>query len=259
VNDMAKWMILILNEGQYQGQPIISKKALLELRQLPSNARALVETPSAFYGLGMNVSTDKTGRVRLSHSGGFTLGAATRYVLLPSERLGIVVLTNGMPLGVPEAIAQQFYDIVEYGSVQEDSFPKLSDYFTQLLAEHGELVGRQPPAQPVPALPDNAYLGTYANEYYGPVTVQRIGQELKLIIGPDNWTFSLRHWDGNTFALATQGENSSGLSAVKFIPANADEPGSIQIEFLDANGLGTFKKIPAPISGLDLRGKSSSS
>ena len=45
----------------------------------------------------MNVSYDQQGRLRLNHSGGFDLGAATFVNLVPAEQLGIVVLTTGAP------------------------------------------------------------------------------------------------------------------------------------------------------------------
>ena len=47
----------------------------------------------------------------LNHSGAFDLGAATVVVLVPSEKLGIVVLTNGAPIGVPEAVSADFLDL----------------------------------------------------------------------------------------------------------------------------------------------------
>lgn len=246
VNDIAKWMILMLNDGKYQDKQIIDKQALLELRQLPRNVRPLVKESSRFYGLGMNVSTDDTGRLRLSHSGAFSLGTGTHYALLPSERLGIVVLTNGMPLGIAEAIVHQFYDIVEHGPghLKGDMFPKFLDFFTQLLADRGELTGKHPPVEPAPALSDDAYIGTYTNEYYGPVIVKKTDKGLSLVVGPDKRALPLRHWDGNTFAFDTGGENSMGVSSAKFTPASVNEPASMTVEFFNANGLGTFNKIP---------------
>jgi CubicO group peptidase (beta-lactamase class C family) len=244
VNDLAKWMILMLNDGEFKGKQIIDKNELLKLRELPDNVRPLVKRLTSFYALGMNVSTDKTGRLRMSHSGAFALGAGTNYALLPSERLGIVVLTNGMPLGVSEAISQRFLDIAEHGEVHVDNFPKYLDYFTQLLAYRGELVGKQPPAEPAPALPDDAYIGTYANEYYGPAIVKKTDKGMSLVVGPDKRTLPLRHWDGNTFAFDTGGENSIGISSVEFTPAKGDEPASMKVEFFNANGLGIFTKVP---------------
>src|SRR5258708_370435 len=67
----------------------------------PSISNATERT--GFYGLGWNVGYDDHGRLRMNHSGGFDLGAATVVNLVPEEHLGIVVLTNGSPIGLPEA------------------------------------------------------------------------------------------------------------------------------------------------------------
>ena len=56
----------------------------------------------------------------MSHSGGFSLGAATVVSLYPAEELGIVVLTNASPIGVPEAIAKTFFDLALNGKVERD-------------------------------------------------------------------------------------------------------------------------------------------
>ena len=64
-----------------------------------------------FYGLGWNVNYDTEGRLRLGHSGAFALGAATNVLLVPSEHLGIVVLTNAYPIGVAEGLAFTFTDL----------------------------------------------------------------------------------------------------------------------------------------------------
>jgi hypothetical protein len=41
-------------------------------------------------------------------------------VLVPAERLGIVVFTNGMPIGIPKAIAAEVLDLAETGAVNRD-------------------------------------------------------------------------------------------------------------------------------------------
>ena len=40
----------------------------------------------------------------------------------------------------------------------------------------GSLVGQQPPANPAPAAPLSAYVGTYANDYWGPARVTETGR-----------------------------------------------------------------------------------
>ena len=36
-------------------------------------------------------------------------------MMIPDLDLGLVVLTNGWPVGAPEAIGESFADMVEYG------------------------------------------------------------------------------------------------------------------------------------------------
>ena len=61
------------------------------------------------------MSYDERGRVDIGHAGAFYLGASTYVNLIPGEDLGIAVLTNGEPIGVPEGIARSFLDIAEHG------------------------------------------------------------------------------------------------------------------------------------------------
>ena len=61
-----------------------------------------------------------------SHSGGFSLGAATNFVILPSAGVGIVVLTNAAPTGAAEALAAEFMDLVQFGKIERDWLPAYS-------------------------------------------------------------------------------------------------------------------------------------
>lgn len=41
-------------------------------------------------------------------------------MVLPSEDLAIIALTNAGPIGVPETLTAEFMDLVQYGQVRED-------------------------------------------------------------------------------------------------------------------------------------------
>ena len=244
VNDLAKWMMLELSEGKYHGKQIIDKAALLQTQQpLMLTKPANPPNRGSFYGLGMGVGYDEAGFLRLSHSGAFESGAATTYVMLPAAHLGIVVLTNGEPMGVPETIAMQFYDVVEFGKVQRDWPSLLFSAFKELMAPTGDLVGKTPPAHPQAALPLDSYVGSYANAYYGPATVTVKNGMLLLAIGKTK-VFALRHWDGNTFSLQPTGENAPGPTSATFTPAINAHAATLTIDYLNANGLGTFVRGP---------------
>ena len=132
--DLARWMRLLLADGDYDGEPVIAAAALGETFR-PQVIREPAKKPTdrtGFYGLGWNVGHDPAGRLTLNHSGAFDLGAATCVVLVPAERLGIVVLTNAAPIGVPEAVAFSFLDLVHDGRIGRDWFAAVTPAFEQM-------------------------------------------------------------------------------------------------------------------------------
>jgi CubicO group peptidase (beta-lactamase class C family) len=243
--DMAQWLRLELANGKYNGKQIVDEQALLETR-IPASVSVPPSSPIAragFYGLGINVSYDKAGRVRLSHSGGFASGAATNVLMLPSEHLGIVVLTNGMPIGVPETLTAEFMDLAQFGHIERDWFSGYSPRFAKMDVNHSVLAGKHPPANPRLALSNAAYTGIYQNAFYGPAQVRLRNGRLVMLLGPRSQVFPLTHWDGNTFAYYPTGENAVGISSVTF-SVSAGRARSLVVEYLNAEKLGTFTLSP---------------
>ena len=244
VMDMAKWMRLQLADGMFNGRKIIAAKPLIQSRY-PLMLAKPAETSqgrAGFYGYGMGVGVDGTGRVRFSHSGAFLLGAATHFSLLPAENLGIVVLTNGMPVGAPEAVAQTFLDLVELGGIQRDWLKVIGADMAQLYENPSRLAGLQPPESPRPARRLAFYTGDYKNRYHDPARVFAEKGQIWLRLEPANQRFPLRHWSGDTFAYFPTGENAVGISAVDFKPGPGGKAGELIIEFLNQNGLGGFSR-----------------
>jgi CubicO group peptidase (beta-lactamase class C family) len=241
--DMAQWLRLELANGKYGGKQIVDEKALLETR-IPAAVSDPPVSPTArasFYGLGVGVGYDAAGRLRLSHSGAFVSGAATTVLMLPSEHLGIVVLTNGMPIGVPESLAQEFMDIAEFGHVERDWFAAYSTRMAGLYHNPSVLAGKTPPRNARPALSAADYAGTYRNAFYGPAQIQNQHGRLVMLLGPHAQAFPLEHWDGNTFSYYPRGENAVGVSSVTF-SVNGSRARSLVVEYLNAEKLGTFTR-----------------
>ncbi|MGE0544731.1 MAG: serine hydrolase domain-containing protein, partial [Dehalococcoidia bacterium] len=137
VRDMAKWLQLQLADGMFGGEQVIDAVALGETHA-PQSFSNPAQYPSTertgFYGLGWNVSYDNQGRVRLGHSGAFSLGAGTAVNLVPADELGIVVLANAAPIGVSESIALSFLDLALNGSLERDYLTLVTPLFEQLAA-----------------------------------------------------------------------------------------------------------------------------
>ncbi|MFD8633053.1 serine hydrolase [Streptomyces sp. NPDC059533] len=238
--DMSRWLRLQLAGGTLDGKRIIpaDNLAATHLPQILSQPPTPPANHTGFYGLGWNVSYDDAGRLRLSHSGAFELGANTNVTMLPLEQLGIVVLTNGAPVGVADAVALDFFDFAEHGKATTDWLPLLAAVY-----EQGDFALRSPtdyahpPSGAKPAQDSAAYTGTYDNPYYGKATVTADDSgALTLALGPKPQRYRLTHYDGDTFSFVTAGENAVGRTGVFF------SDGTLRVEYLDANHLGTFTR-----------------
>ncbi|MFF4381736.1 serine hydrolase [Kitasatospora sp. NPDC001547] len=246
VQDLARWMRLQLAGGSFEGRQVLDTAALSQtwLPHSLSNPPAAPAGNPGQYGLGWNVGRDTRGRLRLNHSGGFLLGAATVVTLLPAEQLGIVVLTNGQPTGLPEAVAEEFYDLAQEGHETVDWLGFLGKVIpAALVAGTSPTDYTKPPAGAPGAKPDAAYVGTYTNGYYGPLTVTTgNGGALVMSLGPDNLQFPLQHYAGDVFSFRTRGENAVGLSGVTFTAGDDGKAAKVVVEQFDHDGLGTFTR-----------------
>ena len=243
VNDMARWLAMLLADGSYRGGQITSPEALLPATtpQVVSVAAKSPKARASFYGHGFNASVTSSGRTQYSHSGGFSMGASTNFAVLPSEDLGFVVLTNASPIGVPEALTAEFMDRVHYGEVREDWAALYRKRIAPMNNPVGLLVGKKPPANPVPSKPLDDLVGVYTNQYWGPATVTQHDGQLQLSLGPKNQKVSLSHWDGDTFTFGISTEN--GPPGTISMAVFSEFPHTkLNLEYYDSNGLGTFAR-----------------
>ena len=240
VSDMARWLIMLLGNGTYNGQRIASPQALLPAitAQMISVPAKTPKARSGFYGYGFNVSVTSSGRTAYSHSGAFSLGAATNFVVLPSEDVAIIALTNAAPIGVPETLTAEFMDLLQYGQIRENWASLYKRAIGWINDPEGSLVGKQPPTNPAQARPLSDYAGVYANDYWGPAIVTERDGALQLALGPKNQTFTLAHWDGDTFTFPLTSENGpSGTISKAIFSGN-----TLNLEYFDTDKLGTFTR-----------------
>ncbi|MFI0843826.1 serine hydrolase [Mesorhizobium sp. IMUNJ 23232] len=245
VVDLAEWLKLLLGVGHAPRQPNIAAKDLqpaITAQSFSSPAHA-ADARSGFYGYGFNVGVNPNGRTGMGHSGAFLLGAGTYFQILPSADIGIVVLTNGSPVGAAESIAAQFMDTVQYGAPIRDWYPLYNGLMQAYYNPEGDLAGEQPPANPQAPKPFDSYVGEFRNPFFGTATVRTDGQQLSIALGPRPTVFPLVSWDGDTFAMTPSGENApaGSKSTVRFAMQNGVATG-FTINFYDANGLGTWQR-----------------
>src|SRR6266508_781166 len=249
VNDLTKWMRLQLANGKFEGKQVLDEKALAETHHphMLTGFNPFTQLPT-FYGLGWNVSYDPEGRLRLNHSGAFGLGAATYVNLVPGDQLGIVVLTNAYPLGIAEALGTTFMDIALYGKPTQDWFVLFKQVYSNPAAI-GTVLGfdySKPPASSASALKNSAYVGKYANDYFGDISIIEKDGGLVIVQGPKNKTFPMKHYDRDTFTYETEGENAVGRSGITFTIGPDGKATQVLVENLNVRGEGAFKREPTP-------------
>lgn len=196
VNDMAQWMIFNLNNGIWKSDTLLSA-ASRNMLWTPHNNFVVDHTASdrsvhfRGYALGWGVN-DYRGRLRVSHTGGYS-GMLSAVTLIPDEKLGIVVLTNGM--------RSVFSPIVNYTI---DAFLKApeKDWSAEGLAASKNnpdtRIDERKKARAMntsPSVPQSALTGKYFAPAYGTITVTEVNGKLKIKFDhtPD-LTATLSHW-----------------------------------------------------------------
>ena len=247
VVDLAQWLKLLLADGQYQGKPMIASGALLPALSPQSfSARAHdINARSGFYGYGFNVNTELGGRPSMGHSGAFLMGTGTTFKIVPSAGIGIVVLTNGAPVGAAESVAATFIDTALYGKPTRDWYAAYHGAMLGFFEPQADLSGTAKPATPTPAKSLRQYVGRYDNAYYGPADIQEADGALTLVLGPKGMRFPMTHWDGDTFAFAPAGEADlvDSLASVVFkTDQGQGQASGLDIKFYDDSGLGKWMR-----------------
>lgn len=253
--DIAKWMTMVLADGEVDGQAFIDPLVLAKTYSAHSitggDAKNLISRTS-HYGFGTNVGATVTGRVSISHSGAFGWGTATNATMIPDLDLGIVVLTNGAPSGVPEAIVSEFVDLVQFGEETRPWLDLWPSVFAHFSDPAGDLVGETAPADAAPAGASSDYVGIYTSPYFGDFVVTESNGTLMGALGPEGgYTFALEPWDGDTLSFVPTGENAlpGSLSSAVFV-RDGDRITGVTLTYFNTfpapsqepNGLGVFTR-----------------
>lgn len=176
VADWSQWMRIQLNDGML-GDVRVLPSAVVRETQSPQNLvrptsprlKALFPSSHFFaYGLGWFLQ-DYRGRMMVSHSGGMD-GMLSLTVLIPEEKLGVVVLTN--------FDEQELYQAIPYRVV--DAFLKAEprDWSAEFLQTRREKEARPKATGPAadappprPPLDLDRYAGSYRNPALGEARV----------------------------------------------------------------------------------------
>lgn len=235
-NDLAKWLQLHLNNGRVGDNQLISEDALNETR-IPRIVRGLtpIINQTGFYAYGWDIDYED-GKIWQSHAGAFSNGARTLVKMSVDERIGILILANAFPTGIPEGIADTFFDLVYYNESRRDYRTLWNDAYS---------IFDQPPspylsgkaADADPMLSADVYTGTFYNAYTGVAEVTTGSAEDELLVtftAGSNSTFTLKHWSRDTFYISElQYDPGAGVTFAVGTDGNSS---SMTLDYLNPGG-----------------------
>jgi CubicO group peptidase (beta-lactamase class C family) len=252
-NDMARWMIMLLAGGKApDGAQLIAPAVLRDCMSphnvLPMAADATLGSNSAFYGYAFVTGQTSSGLKFAAHNGALAQGTSTNFQIVPALDLGIVVLTNGFPLGLPETVTSDFLELAQLGKVRTDAWDSNQTMFREAIkaAFGSSSVSGDPPPNAKPARPLTQYAGTYRNDYFGDAVVTAANGALRLHMGPADggMTWTLTHWDGDRFKLrqGTEDAAQTTVSAITF-DFSGSKPTLTDEYYQGTSHLGTLTRV----------------
>jgi CubicO group peptidase (beta-lactamase class C family) len=253
VVDMANWLIMNLNGGQFKDRQVIAEATLKELHsaQMPLVPEAMLYPPlethpeigQASYGFGWFVQNYRGHR--WVHHGGNIDGFCAMVSLLPQEKLGLVVLTNldgvaALPVTGYAMDLLLGLEPLEWNNLWREFYDKILEGVDQ--GNNKLMESQVPDTKPSHSLHD--YAGEYAHPGYGVLTVECRNEELAGIYNGLELTFKHLHYDVflaklklvPTYLPATFSVGMDGSVSAVALPL---APGVKPVEF-------TRKPAPAP-------------
>jgi hypothetical protein len=208
-SDMSKWLELQLRGGTRPGGDTLFSSAQqwtmwtvhTPLAVPASSAVLYPSTHFRGYGLGWSLN-DYKGRRVVSHGGAYD-GMYSRVVLIPEEKLGMVVLTNSMT-GISDAITNRIMDLYLGGDAKDWSALLLERERAADARERERRAAfvRQTSPGTTPSRPLASYAGTYGGPMYGDVTIVHQNGRLALrMTGGTDLVADLTHLQYDTFRV----------------------------------------------------------
>ncbi len=209
--DLANWLRLLLERGVYQGERLLSEAVVNEMhspqviRQPPGWYYPILyrggEITGHFWAYGFGwAMTDYRGKKVVLHSGG-VVGQGSSIALMPEERLGVAVLSNGQS-ALPMALHFRVFDAY-LGAPEEDWSAAILAGFRYWEAQQQaqeERLAAERARVTVPPFPLESCVGTYTHRAYGQVEIVggRGGLVLRL---SERFSWPVEHVQGEDFRV----------------------------------------------------------
>ena len=173
---MAEWLKFHINKGLAHEKRIVSSKNL-NFTHSPKTIINSENKLNTYYCNGWIYEETKPFPV-IWHDGQ-TSGYHSVIAFWPEQKTGIVVLTNNSNTYFPEALVFYSNDLFFNNGSPRDWSKEFLDAFNKKQKDD-EAKHPAKPGKPISLLPLDKYRGTYCNEIYGTIKIERIDNMLQL-------------------------------------------------------------------------------
>jgi CubicO group peptidase (beta-lactamase class C family) len=233
IHDMARWLELQVNQGEFQSQRIVSAKSLAEThapnmfnRLTDSQREMQPEYTQTSYGMGWSINHYR-GEMLVMHAGVLS-GFRALVTMAPRHKLGFVVLANLNGTNLPEALTNTLLD-------EFLNLPRNRNWNEHMLAaakraedkqaedRKKEAATRKPGTRP--SLPLAQYQGTYREAAYGAVNISL--DQGKLYVEWARFKAPLEHWHYDVFKA--KGEGTLSDTMLQFQLDSGGQPRAVEM------------------------------
>jgi CubicO group peptidase (beta-lactamase class C family) len=244
IDEMARWIRLQLGNGEFDGHRLVSK-ANLELTHQPR----IAINNNLSYASGWVDQQTQNGNIVWHNGGTASFGAFVG--LLPVKNVGVIVLSNEVNVGFPDAIGwwtlDRILDNPDVDHVAARHRAAVANFESQT-----KQFARPPDARP--ALPAQSFVGDFSNRAFGKASVMLENDAPVMTFTATGAALRLDAWDGDvrTATYVRAGRFAAmaealGPSPVGFVQLQMDGNGRqnlLRLTFSDGQGY-DFTREPA--------------
>ncbi len=222
VEDISKWLIFNLNGGIVGTDTLVSKRNINLLWTPHNNFVVNHFSPNDFnthfsaYGLGWGLN-DFHGHLKVGHTGAID-GMITATSLIPDQKLGVVVLTNGMK--TPYSAAVNYALELFLGLSPRDWSAEMLDRTNARQQSDTRISSRKESRieNTSPSLPLQEYTGTYKSDIHGNINISLVNNQLRMDFEHAKaLAATLKHWNYDVWEIVWEEEHAwFSFGTVKF-------------------------------------------
>ncbi len=226
VEDVSKWLRFQLGNGTFEGREIVSAGNIAATR-----TPKVAISDKVSYAMGWIVQQTPNGTI-VWHNGG-TSAFGAYFGLVPDRNVGVVVLTNEVNVGFPDAVGRWMLDHI-LGNPEVDDVAIVSKAAKTAFEKSARLFAKPDSPRPYPPLTPLA--GHFSNPGIGRATLELEGDALVMSLEASGAKLKLSEWDGGIFTarLMPQGRFAAvaedlGPQPTAFVQFQMDKDANLNV------------------------------